>query len=134
MDSESVWTFDKLVPGVTVGAERQVVSQDLLSRWYELYGVSPLDAQEVPMGLVSVFSMQAFMNIVAPRPPGNIHVGQEFKIIRLPKPGGYFTNRISCVDKFKRKERRVVQLQASAVCEESRDKLFDARMTIFWAA
>jgi hypothetical protein len=80
-----------------------------------------------------VLLMRAYMRILTPRPPGNIHVRQRLELIAGIVPGEEVTTELECASKELKRERRYVELACHASGKAGRP-LFDGRMTIIWAA
>ncbi|MFQ6721398.1 hypothetical protein OMF40_14025, partial [Bordetella pertussis] len=77
--------------------------------------------------------IRAYLNVVTPRPPGNIHAQQILSIDGLPGVGETVRSRIRCLGKEIRRERRYLQLEVSGVGERERN-LYTGRMNLIWAA
>ncbi|MCP1337011.1 hotdog family protein [Futiania mangrovi] len=128
-----ILTFDRFQPGAVMGEETVVLDTAILDPWLKLFPADGRHETHMPHGMVMTMIMRAYMAVVAPRPPGNVHAGQRVKMHRRPRLGEAVTTRITCEGKEMRKERRWVHLAS-----ESRDAdgniLFEGRMTLIWAA
>ncbi|MFQ6690572.1 hypothetical protein OMF49_17415, partial [Bordetella pertussis] len=85
------------------------------------------------VGLTVALMIRAYLNVVTPRPPGNIHAQQILSIDGLPGVGETVRSRIRCLGKEIRRERRYLQLEVSGVGERERN-LYTGRMNLIWAA
>lgn len=126
-------TFADFEPGATLG-ERTVTFDDTLLRpWLTLF---PDDAEHAPLmppGMAMVMIMRAYLAVVTPRPPGNIHASQWIRGHARPRLGDEITTEVACTEKTHRNERRWLTLST-----RSRDGagalLFEGRKTLIWAA
>jgi acyl dehydratase len=131
--SASPLLFDSFVPGAVMGSSSERVEPALLDKWLELYPWDVPAAGEAPAGVATVLLMRAYMRVVAPRPPGNIHARQRFEYIAPARLGEEVTTEITCTGKELRKERRFVELATRSAGEGGRE-LFRGNMTLIWAA
>ena len=125
--------FDAFRPGADMGAATERVDAALLARWRELYPWDEPAPREAPAAVATVLIMRAYMKVIAPRPPGNIHARQRTELAALPRLGEEVTTRFRCSGKELRKERRYVQLATRSTGEAGR-LLFTSAMTLIWAA
>lgn len=125
--------FADFQPGAEMGRKSDVLSARQLEEWGELYPSDRPVGEEAPMGLATVLMMRAYLEVVSPRPPGNLHVRQDLQICAPVRVGEEVTTTVTCLDKELRKERRVVRLAVSGTGANSRS-LFDGIITLFWAA
>jgi hypothetical protein len=77
--------------------------------------------------------MRAYLDVVVPRPPGNVHAKQKLRMRGVPLQGESMRVTVVCAGKEMRRERRYVELQVSGAGEGGR-KLFDGLITLIWAA
>ena len=75
-----VITFDDFRPGANMGHATDVVDEHILDLWKQLYPWDTVAAGELPPGLATVLLMRAYMRILTPRPPGNIHARQRMEL------------------------------------------------------
>ncbi len=127
-----VLVFDAFQPGTTMGHVTERADEALLSRWRMLYPWDVQLAGEVPAGVATVLIMRAYMKILAPRPPGNIHARQRVEITALPRVGEEVTTMLRCTGKALRKERRFVDVETRSSGMDGRP-LFTGAMTLIWA-
>lgn len=128
-----VLTFDSFRPGASMGRATEAIDGEALESWRQLYPWDAAPAGELPSGFATVLLMRAYMRILTPRPPGNIHVRQRLELLAGIAPGEEVTTELECVGKELKRERRYVELACRATGKGGRP-LFDGRMTIIWAA
>lgn len=129
-------TFDDFVPGREIGSTDVTYSDDLSARWQRIFGSAPeggAGGAAEGAGLAVVMMMRAFLTIVSPRPPGNVHARQQLSLQQLPHAGEVVRSVVTCVNKEMRRERRYVELQAVGVGEGGRP-IYSGRLTLIWAA
>jgi hypothetical protein len=132
----TVITFEDFNPGAVMGESVEVFDEKLAQGWQKIFGDQPADgANGAAEGasLAVVMMMRAYLNVVAPRPPGNVHARQRFSLESPPRQGEAIRTVIACVEKAFKRERRYVELQARGTGEEGRP-IFIGRMTLIWAA
>ena len=128
-----VITFDDFRPGANMGHATDVVDERILDLWKQLYPWDTVPAGELPPGLATVLLMRAYMRILTPRPPGNIHARQRMELIAPAKPGEEITTSLQCTGKELKRERRFVEMAARGTGMGGR-LLFTGRMSLIWAA
>ena len=124
--------FEHFQPGVVMGETTEIFSAQLADRWHQIFG----NAQQTRArgaGLAVVMMMRAYLAVVTPRPPGNVHARQRFALQRAPEHGEPVTTRITCVSKELRRERRYVELEAHGR-DATGAPMYHASMTLIWAA
>ena len=102
----------------------------------KIFGDQPADgANGATEGasLAVVMMMRTYLNVVAPRPPGNVHARQRFSLESTPRQGEAIRTVIACVERELKRERRYVELQAWGTGEGGRS-IYTGRMTLIWAA
>lgn len=125
--------FEGFQPGAVLGRACERVDAALLEQWVQLYPWDQPAPGEVPAGLSTVLLMRAYMRILSPRPPGNIHARQRIELIDALRLDEEVATEIRCAGKQLRKERRYVELVTRSTGERGR-ALFDGTMTLIWAA
>lgn len=133
MNTANILTFDMLLPGSRIGQSRVVVDQSLLRLWKQVYQEA-CDSNTVPLGMASIVLMRAHSTILLHRPPGNIHIGQQFSIHHRIEVDQPLLASISCRDKRVSGSRRIVTFDVEVADEKSGRKLLDGANTMFWAA
>ncbi|WP_179044467.1 hypothetical protein [Sphingobium lactosutens] len=125
--------FADFVVGKVMGQVETPISDEKVKAWTELY---PWDAEkggEAPWSMATALMMEAYLKVVAPRPPGNLHVNQVMRIEDTAMIGEAVTIEIMCLAKHVKGVRRVVELQATGLGADRR-RLFDGLITLYWAA
>ena len=131
--SAALITFDTYQPGTIMGSVTEAVDPAWLDAWCGLY---PWDAPahgEIPAAMYTALMMRAYLKVVSPRPPGNIHARQHTEFLSPAKLGESITTEVRCISKELRRERRYVDLEARARGEDGR-ALYVGRMSMIWAA
>ena len=128
-----VLRFDAFSPGTIMGRTSERLDESLVALWKELYAGDAEASAEVPVGFSTVLIMRAYMQVLTPRPPGNIHVRQKVEIAACPRLDEEVTTEIRCVGKEVRRGRRYVELQTASTGQDGRE-LFSGAMTVIWAA
>lgn len=103
-----IFQYDTFEPGKIYGTDRFVVDQDRMTKWLAMYPGDE-NGDLMPPGMVSMIQIQAYMNIITPRPPGNVHGSQIFKMHKLPRIGMELQTEVQCLSKEIRKERKWVR-------------------------
>ena len=79
--------------------------------------------------MTTVLMMRAYMKLLAPRPPGNIHTRQRVELTALPRLEEEVTTGILCTGRQLRKERRYVEIATRSTGAVGRE-LFNGAMTL----
>lgn len=106
------WTYADFEPGAGIGTVEVTIDERRLGLWNRIYADAGGDARgddAVPEGLVVAAMMEGFINVIHPRPPGNVHAGQtlSFTGARV-RPGARLSVSFTCEAKEIRRERRRV--------------------------
>lgn len=128
--------FDDFQPGVPMGEYEEVYDAQQAGRWQSIFGSSALEgANAAPeaASMAVVAMMRAYLHVVAPRPPGNVHARQQLRMHALPRPGESMRIAVACESKEIRRERRYVDLGVRATGDGGR-ALFEGRISLIWAA
>lgn len=128
--------FKDLQPGVLMGERVEVYDTEQARRWQAIFGNQPEEgAQGAAEGasMTVVNMMRAFLHVVAPRPPGNVHARQQLRMRALPQCGEAIRVTVHCAHKEMRRERRYVDLQVRGTGAGGR-ALFDGVISLIWAA
>jgi hypothetical protein len=131
-----VITFDAFEPGAALGETVETFDACCAGRWQRIFGDTAADGANDAAERASVavvMMMRAYMHIVVPRPPGNVHARQRFSLHGPPRMGEAIRTVIQCIGKEIRRDRRYVELQASGTGDGGR-AIFTGRMTLIWAA
>ena len=74
---DAAWTFADFEPGARLGTIGLALDDSRRALWDEIYGASVGRASKaVPRGLYVALMMDAYVGIIQPRPPGNVHAAQ----------------------------------------------------------
>ena len=124
--------FDDFVPGALMGERDENYDAAQAARWQALFGAQGSDeAEAASMAMINM--MRGYLNLVTPRPPGNMHARQRLQMRNLPQPGETIRVAVRCLGKEVRRERKYVELQVTGSGTEGR-ALFDAQLSLIWAA
>lgn len=124
--------FDDFVPGALIGERDEIYDEDQAARWQSLFGADPNpDAEGASMAVISM--MRGYLELVTPRPPGNMHARQRMQMRALPQHGETIHVAVRCVSKEMRRERRHLELEVRGTGADAR-ALFDAQLSLIWAA
>lgn len=122
--------FGDFTAGSMLGRHEETIDADLLAQWRSAFPDAP-DTPS-PGGFAMAFAMRAYLTILPERPPGNIHAKQRLALHRAIVEGDRVAATLTCVAKELRGEQRRLTLAVAASAEDR--LLFDAEMTILWAA
>lgn len=128
--------FDDFQPGVLMGEQVEVYDAQQARRWQAIFGDQPEDgangaAEGASMAAVNM--MRAFLHVVTPRPPGNVHAKQQLRMHAVAQQGEAIRVSVVCAGKEMRRERRYVELKVRGTGRDER-ALFDGLITLIWAA
>jgi hypothetical protein len=133
----AVITFEDFKPGTVIGSATVQFEEGLAERWRAIFlpGSSAPGAGggALGAGIAVAMMMRGYLDVVRPRPPGNVHARQQFNIARLPKRGESVTTVVSCASKELRRDRRYVELDVRGF-DDAQRPVYDGRMTLIWAA
>lgn len=127
--------FDDFQPGTLMGQHEEVFDAALCQAWRNIFGL-PDSAQPHPGEMPSLalaLAMRAYLSVVSPRPPGNVHARQQFQMHALPEVGEVMRTTVRCAHKEIRRERRYVDIQVQATGRDAR-ALYSGEMSLIWAA
>ena len=125
------YDFSAFHPGRVLGTHREHLSRSTIDRWCGLFPEDKAGAA-MPAGMVAAVTMRAYSEILADRPPGNVHASQRFSIHALPSAGADLVTELRCTSKEIRKERRWIEI-ASATHDGKGTLLFTGIMRTIWA-
>lgn len=126
-------TFEDFRPGVSFGTAAVTLYDTMFENWTALFPGDADCAPDMPEGMTAVLVMNAYMELIAPRPPGNVHASQAFDISQLPKLGQTVQTTVTCRSKELRKGRRWIDLDTQSH-DENGTLLFTGTMRLIWAA
>lgn len=103
-----MFTYDHFEVGKTYGTDDFAVSRDRIDKWLAVY---PNDDNGplMPPGMTAMIQIQCYMACITPRPKGNVHGSQVFRMTRLPRIGETLTTEVCCTGKEVRKGRKWVE-------------------------
>lgn len=128
--------FEDFTPGQRMGESVEVYDEQQARRWQSIFASPGADADQAAAEAASmavVNMMRAFLHVVTPRPPGNVHARQQLSLQALPSPGEAIRVVVTCADKQVRRERRYVELEVGGTGAQGRS-LFTGRLHLVWAA
>lgn len=129
--------FADFIPGVVMGQCLQVYDEAQAQRWQAIFGIdveAPDNGAAQAASMAIVGMMRAYLDVVSPRPPGNVHAKQKFTIHDLPKLGEAMRITVKCESKEERRSRKYLQLRVSGIEDKQQRPLFDGLLTLIWAA
>ena len=121
--------YDDFVPGAVLGEATEAYDPALAAGWQRIFGPQPADGAAIAV----VMMMRAYLAVVAPRPPGNVHASQGFALAAEPRTGERIRTVVSCLGKEMRRGRRHVELRTEGTGEGGRP-IYTGRMKLIWAA
>jgi len=128
--------FEDFQPGTLIGERIEVYDAGQAQRWQAIFGEQPEDgadgaAEGLSMAVVNM--MRAYLHVVTPRPPGNVHFRQQLRMRNIPRSGEAIHVTVHCAHKEMRRERRYVDLKVHGKGKEDR-ALFDGVISLIWSA
>ena len=126
------WTYDRFVEGFAIGSTLKELDSNIIDRWNVIYD-SGRSCDHMPRGLAQVIIMSAYTEVVQPRPPGNLHLGQHVEVYGIPKVGDQMSCKVFCIGKQKKKEKGLVTFQVDVGLVSTSVTLFKGRLTVLWA-
>lgn len=126
-----MFLFDAFEPGKLIGTRSLTLDRDLVERWLTLFP-DDRDGERMPAGMAAAVYSRAYSDILQPRPPGNVHGAQRFKVVKLPWVGDRLVTSLSCESKEMKGDRRWVRF-SSETRRDDHTLLFSGLMTTLWA-
>jgi len=123
--------WDDFQPGTALGEITQTFTPALARAWQDIFGEGSGPAEGA--GIAVAMMMRGFLNVVAPRPPGNVHARQHFELLATPVPGEAIRTRVDCRSKEMRRGRRYLELQIQGSGAADRP-VYRGVLTLIWAA
>lgn len=129
------FTYDSFEPGKHIGENAQTYTPQLTAGWGAIFGTGPERATKGAegAGVAVVMMMRAYLSVVSPRPPGNVHARQQLALRALPRPGETVRTVVGCRHKEMKRERRYVELNVTGTGDGDRP-IYDGVLTLIWAA
>lgn len=128
-----MYTFDRFIVGQCIGSHAQTLDQDLVSAWLRLFPRDAAFLPTMPLSMVSAISMRDFLQIVQPRPKGNVHATQKSEVHRLPVLGEELRSFVVVQEKFVKRDTNRVVFEV-LTRDAAGGLLFAGRAGIIWAA
>ena len=128
-----VLTFDRFVVGKSYGSLTEAPDAALIGHWRRLYPQDDFPPDCAPPGMATVLMMRAYMQLLSPRPPGNIHARQQMTLGAPIRLGDSVSTEVECIGKELRRERRYVTVRARGTNQQG-IQCFDGLLTLIWAA
>jgi hypothetical protein len=107
---EGLVTYERLVPGETIGSLTLDVTPEDIADYREVVGMPDLELPLSP-GLAFALMMRAYMRLMPRRPPGTIHASQKVSLGVPLAAGDRVTMVLRCVEKERRKARGWVRFE-----------------------
>lgn len=132
---ESTFFFESFEPGVVLGQRVEVYDETKALLWRQIFAQEEPGAGSAAEAASLALSnmMRAYLTVVAPRPPGNIHAKQTFRLHSPPRHGEALDVTVSCAGKEVRRGRNYLELKIDGVGAGKRP-VFEGLATIIWAA
>ena len=125
-----VWVFDDFHPGARLGDVSIPLDADRMTHWAAIYGKART-TNHVPAGMLVAAMMEAYLTVVRPRPPGNIHANQKLAFGGTAKPGDRLEAEVRCLNKVLRNERRWITLDVRL--RNGAQDVLRGEITTIWA-
>lgn len=132
--------FEDLVPGRDLGTYALTYDETFAQGWQRMIAqkdgppAASAGGRRAQAASVSLMlMMRAFLTVVSPRPPGNIHARQSLSFCGLPSIGDHIAVTVNCLSKSLHKERRYVEFGVKAV-NQGQESVFTGVLTLIWAA
>lgn len=130
------FTFERFEPGAVLGEATVTFDAALAQGWQRIFGAGAEDGANGAAegaGVAVVMMMRAYLGVVTPRPPGNVHSRQRLSMRGVPRKGEAIRTVMRCESKELKRERRYVELRAIGTGDGGR-LIYDGRLTLIWAA
>ena len=128
----NTWTFERFEAGALIGSSSQQISEEIVESWTSIY--EPLNGREsLPYGITQLVTMKAYADVVAPRPPGNIHAAHRCHLYELPTISNVLTADVYCIEKYVRRNRNMVDFRVDVKDAVSGRPLCQSVLKICWA-
>lgn len=127
--------FDDFQPGRVLGSHALVYDAALAENWRRIFQDAEgcTSSQAEAASIATLLMMRAYLAVVSPRPPGNIHARQSMVFASLPMAGDKLDITIECKAKEIKRGRRYVELLALGKAGDN-TPIFQGVLTLIWAA
>jgi len=134
-ETASLILFDDFEPKALLGQCKLAYDETISRQWRHIFGnsQSATGQQAEAASAAVILMMRAFLTVVSPRPPGNIHARQSLSFAALPKVGDDLLITLECQGKEIKRNRRYVELIARGYGPDG-SNLFQGLLTLIWAA
>ena len=128
MSEPAIFNYDHYEPGKNYGTRDFSVDDATIAKWRSVYP-NDNDPGVMPGGMLAMIVIDAVLTLNAPRPPGGVHGGQTFDILRMPRIGETLRTEVWCLDKEVKKDRKWVRVRSETRAVGSGELLFSGIMT-----
>lgn len=134
-DHKPAILFDDFEPGRLLGSHTLVYDEALAKNWRRIFQDTEgcTYSQAEAASIATLLMMRAYLAVVSPRPPGNIHARQSMVFATLPTIGDELDITIECRAKEVKRGRRYVELLALGKASDG-PPIFQGVLTLIWAA
>ena len=132
-----VWLFDAFEPGRVIGHHEDRIDTAAAAAWQAIYGgaLPGAEGRPLPSGLATVLVMRAYLAVVSPRPPGNIHRLLTVRRLAPLRLDEALRTTVRCVGRSRQGDRRVLRFQADCQSlEPGAPMLVSGELELLWAA
>ncbi len=127
-EAKPVFTYDHYVPGTVYGEKAFSVDDAVVQKWRAVYPRDN-DPKVMPGGMLAMIILDAVLTYNTPRPPGGVHGGQTFKVLKMPNLGDELITEVKCLDKEIKKSRNLVRVQTTTRNSKTGEVMFTGVMT-----
>lgn len=125
--------WDDFRPGEALGETAETFDATLSQAWQGIFGTEGAGTPAEGASIAVAMMMRGYLGAVKPRPPGNVHARQRFKLHARPMQGETIRTRVSCLGKEMKRERRYIELEVHGTGNGGR-AIYDGVLTLIWAA
>lgn len=125
--------WEDFQPGAAMGEFTLTFDERMAAAWQAIFGKDSAGSPAEGASIALAAMMRAYLTVVAPRPPGNVHARQRFTLEAVPAQGEAIRTLVTCGDKELKRERRYVDFHVRATGAGDRP-LYSGILTIVWAA
>ncbi len=124
-----VLTFDDFQVGHEIGTREMVVTDDARDHLGKAF--PDMGGGDGRVEMTIAMMMRAYISIISPRPPGNIHAGQTLTLGRLLAPGDRFMARARCIAKERKKGQPWITFGLTLTSDS--EMVVEGEMSFLWA-
>lgn len=128
---QPMFTYENFEVGQLLGRRKLILERPLVEQWLDLF---PEDSNgnSMPPGMMAVIYSRAYSSVLKPRPAGNVHGEQVFRMYKVPCIGDQLITSITCAGKTLKGTHRLIEF-SSDTCNAAGELMFSSVMTTFWA-